>query len=489
MAMQPFEIEKSAPPANLDIEVALLGSLLHSNRTVERIADILKAEHFASPLHSRIYSLCVAESNAGRSFNPLTLKTYLKDDADLKTAGGDRYLASLVGAAASVLNAPDYAKMIYDLYLRRELINLGEIIVHDANHMKPTQSGSQLRDLIEGELMALGADNAINGKLRDPSEYLKNVIEGVELIHKVGRAPDAIKTGFTDLDRIIGGLRGGGLYVLGGRSGMGKSSIALQIAMNIVKSEQAIPVHLFSLEMTGEEIMQKVISLESGISVKLQQNGPIGHDTMSNLIDCADNIGRLPLYIDDTPGLTVAALRRRLRQKTKPGMLGVVVVDYLQMLSAAEGTRGRENREQAVAQITRDLKALAKEMKMPVLVLAQLSRAVEQREDKRPYLSDLRESGSIEQDADVVMFIYREEYYLRRQEPRKALKQSSIDFDEAHSKWSNNMAKAEKAAEIMVEKQRMGPLATCKLFYDSETSRFANLQSDSVDQGNFGMSD
>ncbi len=467
------------PPHNFEAEQALLGAILMNNRAIERVSEFLRAEHFAEPLHGRIFAACLLLTGKSQIANPITLKTWLADDPDLAAQGGDAYLARLAGAAATIINATDYGRLIYDLHLRRELIALGEEMVNEA--FKP-DAGESATDQIEGaetKLYELATAGVQEGGFRSFKDSVIGAIEQAEAAHKREGRLSGVTTGLRDLDRKLGGLHASDLVILAGRPSMGKTSLATNIAVNAARAlRQEVDEHgqkktvegaivaFFSLEMSAEQLATRVLAERAEIPSHKVRQGELSHAEFQRLVDAQSELHLLPLYIDDTPALSVSAVRTRARRLARTQGLGLIVIDYLQMLAPGAAKR-HENRVQEISDITRALKSLAKELEVPVLALSQLSRAVEQREDKRPQLADLRESGSIEQDADVVMFIYRQEYYLQRDKPE--------DGTPELAEWQEEMERVHNIAEVIVGKQRHGPVGTIKLFFSGEYTKFSDL--------------
>ena len=410
------------PPHNFEAEQALLGAVLMNNRALEKVAEFLRAEHFADPTHGRIYQACQALSFKNQIANPVTLKTYLQSDAGLAELGGDAYLARLAGSAATIINAEDYGRLIFDLHLRRELIAVGEDMVNDAFDTDMDNMATGQIETAEKKLFDLATAGQAEGGFVEFRKTLITAIEQAEAAHKREGKLSGVTTGLRDLDGKLGGLHPSDLLILAGRPSMGKTALATNIAFNAARAyrvEQSptgerkvidgAVVAFFSLEMSAEQLATRILAERAEIPSHKIRQGEMSNEEFERLVVVAQELHQLPLYIDDTPALSVSAVRTRSRRLHRTHGLGLIVIDYLQLLAGTTGKRV-ENRVQEVSDITRGLKALAKELNVPVLALSQLSRAVEQREDKRPQLSDLRESGSIEQDADVVMFVFREQY-------------------------------------------------------------------------------
>ena len=476
-----------SPPHNFEAEQALLGAILMSNRSLERVAEFLRPEHFADPVHGRIYEACQLLNGRNQIATPVTLKTYLSQDAGLKELGGDAYLMNLAAAAVSIINAEDYGRLIFDLALRRELIGVGEDIVNDAFEPDMELDASQQIEHAEQKLFKLATSGQAEGGFKPFKTTVLAAIAQAEAAHQREGKLSGVTTGMRDLDKQLGGLHRSDLLILAGRPSMGKTALATNIAVNAAKAlkyevgptgekkaTDGAVVAFFSLEMSAEQLAGRILADCSSINSHEIRQGRLKDDDFSRLVQASQELYSLPLYIDDTPALSVSAVRTRCRRLARTQGLGMIVIDYLQLLSATAGKKV-ENRVQEVSDITRQLKALAKELDVPVLALSQLSRAVEQREDKRPQLADLRESGSIEQDADVVMFVYREQYYLERAEPGRRPEEAEDRFNQRYEDWHKRLGEVTNTAEAIVAKQRHGPVGAVRLFFDGQFTRFGDL--------------
>jgi replicative DNA helicase len=468
-------IPERNPPHNDEAEMALLGAMLHNNRAFERVADFLKPEHFSSRVHGRIFEAIGKLIDRGLIADPITLKQYFEADADLTEIGGYAYLMRLAGSVASIVNAEDYGRTVHDLHLRRQLISLGEDMVNDAYRDDlDNEAGSQI-EVAEQRLFNLASTGEIESGLQEFSVALKASIDAANAAFRREGQLAGVPSGFTDLDKLLGGLHPSDLLILAGRPSMGKTALATNIAFHAARTVEDTDanrnhiVAFFSLEMAAEQLATRILAEQTAIPSERIRRGELSNDDFERLVVVSQELERLPLYIDDTPALTIAALRTRARRlKRSPG-LSMIVVDYLQLMHGTNSARN-ENRVQELSEITRGLKTVAKELNVPVVALSQLSRAVENREDKRPQLADLRESGSIEQDADVVMFVYRDEYYLARKEPREGTPE--------HVTWQEEMEKVHKLAEVIIGKQRHGPIGKVTLQFEGETTRFSNYVAD-----------
>ncbi|MBN9486205.1 MAG: replicative DNA helicase [Alphaproteobacteria bacterium] len=478
------------PPENLEAEQALLGSILVNNAAYHRVSDFLKGEHFANALHGRLFDDAARLIEKGQVVSVITLKTYLEQDEAMKEAGGAQYLANLAAASVHVIDAEQYGRVVHDLYLRRQLIALGHDVVNGA--FKPTleESAMEQIEVAEKQLYDLASVGQIEGGFKPFRASLTEAMTAAEAAyHRAGQLT-GVASGLFQLDQLLGGLHRSDLIILAGRPAMGKSSLATNIGFNAarayreehdtngrVKAVDGAVVGFFSLEMSAEQLATRMVSEQAEIPSEKIRKGELISADFDKVLSVANELEHLNFFIDDTPALSIAALRTRARRLKRMHGLGLLIVDYLQLL-APSGKSRQENRVQEVSEITRGLKTLAKELDVPVLALSQLSRAVEQREDKRPQLADLRESGSIEQDADVVMFIYRDEYYLMRDEPQRRAEESDQRFNERHDAWRQRCEQQYGKAEVIVAKQRHGPTGIVRLAFEGQFTKFGNLPAD-----------
>ena len=463
-------------PHNTEAEQALLGAILINNEAFHRTAGFLLVEHFFEPVHGRIYDAAAKLIERNHVATPVTLKQYFENDDALADVGGAQYLARLAGAAVTIINAEDYGRVIHDLALRRELIGVGEEMVNTAYDSTVDDQALEQIERSEQRLFNLVEHGQQEGGFVSFHTALSAAIDMAESAHRRDGRTVGVGTGFKDLDAKLGGLHRSDLIILAGRPSMGKTALATNIALNAAlayrteKDEHGkervvdgAAVGFFSLEMAAEQIATRILAEASNVPADAMRRGAISDDDFVKVVPAAQRLEQIPFFIDDTPTLTIAALRTRARRLKRRHGLGLIIVDYLQLMRAV----GRyDNRVLEIAEVTRGLKALAKDLDVPVLALSQLSRAVEQREDKRPLLSDLRESGAIEQDADVVMFIYREEYYLVGRQPE-------MGTDE-HLRWQERMESVHGLAEVIIGKQRHGPIGAIKLQFAGETTKFSN---------------
>ena len=465
-----------APPHNIEAEQALLGAILVNNEACDRVSAFLKADHFYDALHGRIYDHAAKLIWAGKRATPITLKTFFLADEPVGDLTVPQYLGRLAANATTIINAEDYGRTIYDLAIRRSLIDIGEIMVNTA-YDAPIDAppAVQIEDT-EQKLYELAQTGKYGAGFEPFTTALTDAIDMAANAYRRDGGLSGLATGFTDLDHRMGGLQPSDLIIVAGRPSMGKTALATNIAYHVAQayrrdsdSDAALDgavVGFFSLEMSAEQLATRIISEQATIPSEKIRRGRIDSDEFDRIVEVSQELQNLPLYIDQTGGITVAQLAARARRLKRQRDVGLIVVDYLQLLSGST-RRAAEGRVQEVSEITTGLKALAKELHVPVLALSQLSRQVEQREDKRPQLADLRESGSIEQDADVVLFVFREEYYVERRQPR--------ENTEEHKQWQAEMDMVTGKAEVIIGKQRHGPTGTVRLQFTPEFTRFGNL--------------
>jgi len=468
-------------PANVEAEQALLGALLYDNAAFERIGDYLQARHFFEPFHQRLFASIESHIRKGQLAEPILLAEQFARDPAFDELGGVRYLADLVDRAPPAANAPDYARAVYDLALRRDLIRIGGDIANDAAQGDPELSARDQIERAEQQLFTLAETGGTSQGFVSFSDALHGAVTMAAEAHSRDGGLAGLSTGLIDLDQKIGGLHPSDLVILAARPSMGKTSLACNIAFDVAKQYAWEPqpdgskktvrggvVAFFSLEMSAEQLAMRLLAEVSGVSGDRLRKGEIDASEFGRVRDAALEIQEAPLYIDATGGITMAKLAARARRLKRMVGLDIIIVDYLQLVTG--GDNKSDNRVQEVSMITQGLKALAKELSVPVMALSQLSRQVENREDKKPQLSDLRESGSIEQDADMVMFVYRESYYLSRLEPREGTAE--------HLNWQEEMDKVRGLAEIIIGKQRHGPIGNVKLSFNEDITKFGNLARD-----------
>ncbi len=471
-------IGAQALPHNVEAEAALLGALMIDNRIAEDVQLKLRPEHFYEPLHGRIYEQILRLLDKNMVANPVTLRPSFEADEEMKELGGPAYLAQLTGSGAAIIGARDFASQIYDLALLRALVGVGREMVEGALDTSDDVDPKGQIEAAEAALYRVAEEGGGEGSVKSFAAATRMAVQIAEKALNSGGGLSGITTGLENVNAKTGGLHNSDLVILAGRPGMGKTALATNIAFNTARRylrdiEDGIApeksagagVAFFSLEMSADQLATRILAEQSGISSEALRMGKISQQEFRNLARAAAELETLPFYIDDTPGLTIAALRTRARRMKRQRNIGLVVVDYLQLLQGT-GKGGHENRVQEISEISRGLKTLAKELSVPVLALSQLSRQVEQREDKRPQLSDLRESGSIEQDADMVWFVYREEYYLASRQPAD----DHVDFQ----KWQEEMARAYGIAELIIGKQRHGATGKVKMKFEAKITRFSD---------------
>ncbi|MBP0480942.1 replicative DNA helicase [Sagittula salina] len=463
-------------PHSIEAEQQLLGAILTDNDIFDRIATLIRAEHFYDPVHKRIFEIAAARIAKNNLASPVTLKAFMADDEGLQELGGAAYLARLAASAVSTFAVRDYAQMIYDLAIRRDLIRLGRDISDQAAKVDVASEPREQIVAAEQKLYKLAEQGQAESGFQS---FLRAVTEAVNVANAAYQREGGlagISTGLIDMDKKLGGLHPSDLLILAGRPSMGKTSLATNIAFNVAKAYRkgARPdgstgaleggvVGFFSLEMSAEQLAGRILAEASEISSHKIRQGDMEEEEFRRFVQAAKDLEACPLYIDDTPALPISQVAARSRRLKRTHGLDLIIVDYLQLL---RGTA--ENRVQEIAEISMGLKAIAKELNIPVIALSQLSRQVESREDKRPQLSDLRESGSIEQDADVVMFVFREEYYVEREKPGEHELDKMVD-------WQERMARLHAKAEVIIGKQRHGPIGTVELSFESQFTRFGNL--------------
>ncbi|OHB28423.1 MAG: replicative DNA helicase [Phenylobacterium sp. RIFCSPHIGHO2_01_FULL_69_31] len=469
-------------PSNIEAEQALLGALLYDNAAFERLGDNLQPHHFYEPFHQRLFQAISVNIRKGQLAEPILLAEQFSRDPAFEELGGVRYLADLVDRAPPAANAPDYASAVYDLALRRDLIRIGGDIATTAQQGDDEMDAREQIEAAEQQLYQLAETGGVSSGFVNFADALRGAVAMAAEAHSRDGGLAGLSTGLIDLDQKIGGMHPSDLMILAARPSMGKTSLACNIAFDVARNYAWEPqpdgskktvrggvVAFFSLEMSAEQLAMRLLAEASGVSGDRLRKGEIDAMEFGRIRDAALEIQEAPLYIDATGGITLAKLVARARRLKRMVGLDLVIVDYLQLITTGAG--GPDNRVQEVSMITQGLKALAKELSVPVLALSQLSRQVENREDKKPQLSDLRESGSIEQDADMVMFVYRESYYLSRLEPREGTPE--------HFTWQEQLDQVKGLAEVIIGKQRHGPIGTVKLSFNEDLTKFGNLARDS----------
>ncbi|MBN9044417.1 MAG: replicative DNA helicase [Rhizobiales bacterium] len=466
-------------PHNIEAEQALLGAILINNDAFYRVSDFLKPSHFFEPLHRRVFEIAADLIRVGKMANPVTMKTFLPGEGKVGDLTIFQYVTRLATEAVTIINAEDYGRAIYDLATRRALIGIGEDMVNVAYDAPVDMAPHAQIEDAERRLFELAETGRYDGGFLPFKDAVTTAVDMANAAFMRDGHLSGISTGIHALDGKMGGLQPSDLVIVAGRPGMGKTSLATNIAFNIansyepeqqadgtIKAANGGVVGFFSLEMSAEQLATRIISEQTEVSSSKIRRGDITETDFEKLVACSQVMQKIPLYIDQTGGISIAQLAARARRLKRQRGLDVLVIDYIQLMTGSK--KSGENRVQEVTEITTGLKALAKELNVPIIALSQLSRQVESRDDKRPQLSDLRESGSIEQDADVVLFVFREEYYVKNLEPRD-------EFDPKYEEWRQLYEKVRGTADVIIAKQRHGPTGTVKLAFQSEFTRFADL--------------
>jgi len=462
---------------NTQAEQIILGTIILNNEYLSKVSEIIVAENFYEPAHQKIFLQITHNIEKNNIIaNQVTLKQFFDNESSIKSIGGSSYLSILVGCASLIVDIAQYARIVKDFALKRQLAMIAEDIARDVYSLDEKNNNAKSHiERAETSLFNLTNTDISRNDFKNISSSLKITLDKTIIARKRESAISGISTGLADLDKMLGGMQNSDLIILAGRPSMGKTALAINIAVNACKfinrdmddDSEKKAVGFFSLEMSSDQLAARILSMEASINATKFRSGQISDIEWEAIASRSGEISKWPFYIDDTPALSISAIRTRTRRLIRKNNLALVIVDYLQLVKALD-SKNLENRTQEISEITQGLKAIAKEFNIPVLALSQLSRAVEQREDKRPQLSDLRESGSIEQDADIVAFIYRESYYLERKQPPE----SDIQKFE---QWKNEMNKLRNISEVIIAKQRNGPVGNLHLFFDAEFTRFGNL--------------
>ncbi len=470
------QLESRKELFNIEAEQAILGTIILNNEYLNRVSEFLREEHFYEPAHQKIFAQILHNlEKVNIVANQITLKQFFESDPTIKAIGGAIYLAALLNSASGIIDIADYGRLVQDLALKRALSMVGEDIVNRVYKAEEKTSAIEQIELAEATLFKLSEHGNGKSDFRSISVSLKETLDKTLLARQRDSHISGISTGLSDLDKILGGMQQSDLVILAGRPSMGKTALGINIVVNACKflnkdvtdQKDKKAVGFFSLEMSSDQLASRILSMECSINATKFRTGQLSETEWEAVATRSAEISRLPLFIDDTPALSISAIRTRARRMVRKNNLAFLVIDYLQLIRGVS-TRASDGRVQEVSEITQGLKAIAKEFNIPVLALSQLSRAVEQREDKRPQLSDLRESGSIEQDADVVAFIYRDSYYLERKRPPE-------NETEKFHQWKTQMQDLSHKAEVIIAKQRNGPVGSINLFFDAEFTRFGNL--------------
>ena len=454
-------------PNNIEAEQSVIGSILLSNEIFDDINMLISSKNFYDPMHQKIFSAIESLIYKGMLANPITLKNFFENEKDELNI--PEYLVKITKFSSSTRQTIEYSKLIYDLYVKRELIKISGNVIDSAKLNDPDNDGQKIIENFEKSLFDLAEKGSFNSSLVKFDEAMRQTIEMASNAYKNEDGIVGVPSGLSDLDDRLGGLHKSDLVIIAGRPSMGKTALATNIAFNAAKKiqddERKSSIAFFSLEMSSEQLSTRILAEQSRIKSNDIRRGRISEDQFDKFIETSKNVSELPLYIDETPAISIAAVSNRARRIKRLYGLDMVVVDYIQLMRASNF---KEGRVQEISEITQGLKALAKELSVPVLALSQLSRAVEQRDDKKPQLSDLRESGSIEQDADVVMFVYREAYYLKVKEPRPATVE--------HAEWQAKMNEVSHLAELIIGKQRHGPTGNITLEFEEMFTKFKDIQ-------------
>ena len=473
----------STLPQNIEAEQALLGAVLANNKAYEKISEFLKPQHFADSMHSKIFEVISKIITRGRVADVITLKSYFEQDGSLDDVGGIKYLIKLADSATPLTNAEYYAQFIYDKYLRRELISTGFDIVNNASKEDIDSDASTQIEEAEKKLFELSNQGDISGGFVDFGQALNVSLSHIEEAYQKDGKISGLPTSLDALDNKTGGLNNSDLIIIAGRPAMGKTALATNMAYNVAEymmhakniDEKSKGVAFFSLEMSADQLASRILATVTQTNGHKMRTGELDNAEFTRIAAAVRELERIPLYIDDTPGLNINSIRTRARRLKRNKGLGCIVIDYIQLINGTGSKRSEGNRVQELSEISRGLKILAKELNVPVIALSQLNRGVEQREDKRPVMSDLRESGSIEQDADIVMFVYRENYYLQNEEPQQKASETPEHLQKRMEEWEARKRATQNIAEVIIGKQRHGPTGTVQLFWNGDYAQFGNL--------------
>ncbi len=476
-------------PSNIEAEAAFLGAVLIDNRVLEELPSPIRPEHFYEPVHQRVFERILTLLDRSAVVTPVTLKPYFEADEALKELGGITYLARLTADGQGLLAPRELAEQIYDLALLRELVSVGRNLVEGALDTSEDVAPMLQIEQAEASLFKVAEGASSQNEASSFGMATHKALGMIEMAINSGGNISGKTTGLNSINQKVGGLHDSDLIILAGRPGMGKTALVTNIAFNCadrflrdkadgIEESVGAPVAFFSLEMSADQLATRILSEQAGISSELLRMGKISRDDFQQLSFASQRLAELPLYIDDTPALTIAALRTRARRLKRKHDIGLIVVDYLQLLQGSG--RANDNRVNEISEISRGLKTLAKEIEVPVIALSQLSRAVEQRDDKRPMLSDLRESGSIEQDADMVWFVFREDYYVASREPQRPVETDDTKTHEAHATWMADMERVYGLAELIVAKQRHGATGKVRMRFEPRITKFSDLADDEL---------
>ena len=478
-----MEIQPEQLPKNIEAEQALLGALLANNKTFEKVSEFLRPEHFADPIHAKIFDIISKLITRGHVADVITLKNYFEQDGSLDEVGGYKYLIKLADSATPLTNAEYYAQFIYDKYLRRELIATGFEIVNNASKEDIDSDAAEQIENAEKRLFDLANQGETSTGFIDFGQALTDSVKRIESAYQKEGRISGLPTGLDALDAKTGGLNDSDLIIIAGRPAMGKTALATNIAYNVAEfmaHDKNTPaknrgVAFFSLEMSADQLASRILSTVTQTNGHKMRTGELDNAEFTRIAAAVRELENIPLYIDDTPGLNINNIRTRARRLKRNKGLGLIVIDYIQLINGTGSKKSEGNRVQELSEISRGLKILAKELQVPVIALSQLNRGVESRDDKRPLMSDLRESGSIEQDADIVMFVFRENYYIQNEEPKLKSGETPEHLQKRLDEWEARKRATQNLAEVIIGKQRHGPTGTVQLFWNGDYAQFGNL--------------
>ena len=477
------QIDPASLPQNLEAEQALLGAILANNKAYEKVSEFLRPYHFADSIHAKVFEVISKLIQRGHVADVITLRNYFEQEGSLQEVGGHQYLIKLADSASPLTNVEYYAQFIYDKYLRRELINTGYEIVNDAMKEDLDSDATIQIEVAEKKLFELSNQGESQGGFIDFAQALTSSLGQIEQAYQKDGKISGLPTALDALDEKTGGLNNSDLIILAGRPAMGKTALATNIAYNVAEfmshdksvDPKSRGVAFFSLEMSADQLASRILSTVTQTPGHKMRTGELDNAEFTRIAAAVRELETIPLYIDDTPGLNINAIRTRARRLKRNKGLGLIVIDYIQLIMGTGSKKTEGNRVQELSEISRGLKILAKELNVPVIALSQLNRGVEQRDDKRPVMSDLRESGSIEQDADIVMFVFRENYYIQNEEPKQRAGETPEHLQNRMEEWQKRVRETANIGEVIIGKQRHGPTGTVKLFWNGEFAQFGNL--------------